>query len=228
MDEAEWLACDDPRKMLEFVRGKTSERKMRLFAAACCRRRLWMSDHLWPTQTDGESVLAVSERYADGTASLEELRAATDVARTVASGFYYQSIQDVVDAVVTALELQPSASPHLPTPVEAPSPDPGKAAREVFEQTAGTQQDFTELAALLRELLGNPIRPAIVSSGWLTEAVRSLAETVAATVDFTLLPILADALEDAGCTDAAILDHLRGPGPHVRGCFALDLVLGKS
>jgi hypothetical protein len=225
MTEAEWLACDDPRQMLDFVRGKTGERKMRLLAAACCRRRLGICASCWPAEGDGERVLAVSERYADGTASAEELRVATDLARTVASGFYHDSIQEAVNAVAQALELR---APLKTFAAEPPGLNPVEAAREVVEQTAFSHRDLSEVAALLRELLGNPIRPAVVSPGWMTQAVRSLAETVAAAVDFTPLPILADALEDAGCTERTILEHCRGPGPHVRGCWVVDLILGKQ
>jgi hypothetical protein len=81
----------------------------------------------------------------------------------------------------------------------------------------------------------NPFRPATVSPAWQTSQVVALAQTAyderelpAGTLDVARLAVLADALEDAGCTAADILGHLRGPGPHVRGCWAVDLVLGKS
>jgi hypothetical protein len=225
MTEAEWLACDNPRKMLDFVRGTTGERKMRLFAAACCRRRLWVCAACWPAEGDGERVLAVSERYADGAASAEELQVAIDFARTVADGFYHDTIQEAVNAVAQALDLQ---APVKTFAAEPPGLNPVEAAREVVEQTAFSHRELAEVAALLRELLGNPIRPAVVSPAWMTQPARSLAGTVAATVDFTPLPILADALEDAGCTDQAILSHCRSPGPHVRGCWVIDLLLGKE
>jgi hypothetical protein len=76
-----------------------------------------------------------------------------------------------------------------------------------------------------------PSGPVTFDSGWLAAnggAARNLAAAIYAEQAFDRLPILADALEDAGCTERAILDHLRGPGPHVRGCWALDLVLGKG
>jgi hypothetical protein len=90
-------------------------------------------------------------------------------------------------------------------------------------------------AAILRCIFANPFQPAAVDPARQTPAVGSLAQ---AAYDERILPsgelesarlaVLADALEDAGCTDDAILSHLRSPGPHVRGCWALDLVLGKS
>jgi hypothetical protein len=83
-------------------------------------------------------------------------------------------------------------------------------------------------AGYLRELLGNPFRPATLQPAWRNFAVRTLAQAVYDDRRFDDLPVLADALEETGCTDPDLLSHLRGPGPHVRGCWALDLVLGKE
>jgi hypothetical protein len=82
----------------------------------------------------------------------------------------------------------------------------------------------------LHELIGNPFRTITVDRSWLTwhdATVRKLAQGIYADRDFDHLPILADALEDAGCDNADILAHCRGPGPHVRGCWVVDLILGK-
>jgi hypothetical protein len=75
---------------------------------------------------------------------------------------------------------------------------------------------------------GNPFRPPAFDPGWRTAAVVAIAEGVYEERAFDRLPILADALQDAGCDSDDILDHCRGPGPHVRGCWAVDLVLGKT
>ena len=86
-------------------------------------------------------------------------------------------------------------------------------------------------AGLLREVFGNPYRPVAVEPAWLDwdgGAVPKVAGAVRADGRFSDLPILADALEEAGSADADLLGHLRGPGPHVRGCWAVDLLLGKS
>jgi hypothetical protein len=83
-------------------------------------------------------------------------------------------------------------------------------------------------ADLLRELIGNPFRPVALGPAQRTPTVASLAAAIYEESAFDRLPILADALEDAGCADRALLDHLRGGGPHVRGCWALDLILGKG
>jgi hypothetical protein len=79
---------------------------------------------------------------------------------------------------------------------------------------------------LVRDVFGYPFRPAAFDRRWRTTAVWGLADGVAADGTFDRLPILADALEDAGCDDAELLAHLRGPGPHVRGCWAVDVVRG--
>jgi len=81
---------------------------------------------------------------------------------------------------------------------------------------------------LARDVFRNPFRPVTLDCSWLTPTVLALARSVYAERAFERLPVLADALEDAGCTDRSILDHLRGPGPHVRGCWVVDLILGKS
>jgi hypothetical protein len=88
---------------------------------------------------------------------------------------------------------------------------------------------------LVRDIFGNPFRPMSLNPSWQTPNVVSLAQAAydnrilpAGTLDPDRLGILADALEDAGCTDPVILDHLRGPGPHVRGCFVIDALLGKT
>jgi hypothetical protein len=79
-----------------------------------------------------------------------------------------------------------------------------------------------------RDASGNPFRPAAFDAAWRTQAAVALARQMYESRDFGAMPILADALQDAGCTSDDILDHCRGPGPHVRGCWVVDLVLGKE
>ena len=84
---------------------------------------------------------------------------------------------------------------------------------------------------LLRDVFGNPFRLLSVQRHWLTwndRTIPKLAQTIYDDRRFDLLPILADALEEAGCDNADILAHCRGPGPHVRGCWVVDLLLGKT
>ena len=92
---------------------------------------------------------------------------------------------------------------------------------------------------MVREVFGSPFRPAPpIDPAWLAwngGVVRAIAQSAyddrelpSGHLDATRLALLADALEDAGCSDAAVLEHLRGSGPHVRGCFVVDLLLGKA
>jgi hypothetical protein len=104
---------------------------------------------------------------------------------------------------------------------------------EEFEAGKAAEEGVT--CALLRDVFRNPFRRVTFDKGWRTPTATALAQAAyderllpGGTLDSTRLAILADALEDAGCSKAAILDHLRGPGPHVRGCWVVDLVLGKS
>lgn len=83
-------------------------------------------------------------------------------------------------------------------------------------------------SAFLRDIFGNPFRPTTLDQSWLTSTVTALAHAIYQERAFDRLPILADALEDAGCTNQEILAHCRGPGPHARGCWAVDLLLKKE
>jgi hypothetical protein len=231
MTEAEWLACDDPTPMLDFLRGKASDRKIRLYATAWCRRG-------WAVLTNPASQRAVeaSERFADDPATLGELEAASGRAR-----------EQLRSAGPRALPRSKAAVAHLGllAAVWVSSPgawDAAEAAR-AWWGTARSRAQSEELdarerrerAGLLRDLFGNPFRPVNLSRSWLTPDVLPLAQAAydnrtlpAGTLEPERLALLADALEEAGCDNADILGHLRGEGPHVRGCWAVDLVLGKE
>ncbi|HEY7330947.1 MAG TPA: hypothetical protein VH592_25140 [Gemmataceae bacterium] len=84
---------------------------------------------------------------------------------------------------------------------------------------------------MLRDIFGNPFHPVTLDPSWLTwhdGLLVSMVQKMYDSRDFSDMPVLADALEEAGCTNADILDHCRGPGPHVRGCLVVDLLLGKE
>jgi hypothetical protein len=85
-----------------------------------------------------------------------------------------------------------------------------------------------EQGKIIRDVIGNPFRPVTFSQSWRTDTAVSLARMMYDARDFSAMPILADALQDAGCDNEDILDHCRGPGPHVQGCWVVDLVLGKE
>jgi hypothetical protein len=234
MTEADWLACTDPQKMLDSLRGKASERKLRLFACACCRR-VW---HLL-TREQPRDAVATAERYADGLAGPEELRRGWSAVRKALS----------VAPLRTGWEEALTAALHAATPgtlypegaakaaARALSDDRRLRARWYDLEAAGCPREQAFQCGLLRDLF-TPFGAAAVSAAWLTwgtGAVASLAlgayedrQPPSGTLDTTRLAVLADALEEAGCADADLLGHLRGPGPHVRGCWALDLCLGKE
>jgi hypothetical protein len=218
MTENDWLACADPRRLLDYLevyhkgaRTKGGRRKLRLLACACCRR-LW---HL-AEYDKGRRGVEVAERYADGLAGKEELRAAREVDEP---GW---------DRLWSAAGYALNEKPQEAT---------GRMALTYYHLGAGT--DWTEerrvQCGLIRETFGNPFRPVSVSPTWLRPQVVALAQAAydhrdlpSGHLDPARLTVLADALEEAGCADADLLGHLRGPGPHVRGCWALDLLLGKG
>jgi hypothetical protein len=216
MTEADWLACSDPHKMLATLRGKASERKLRLFACACCRG-------IWHLVTDGRSQRAVevAERYADGAATGEDLAAAraAAIAARAAAGDAWAAWAATWTAAWDAAEAA------------------GAAARAATG-AAWDAARAAALIALLRDVFGNPFRPVSVDPAWLTwrggtvprlaQAAYDERDLPSGHLDHARLAVLADALEDAGCQDADLLGHLRRPGPHVRGCWGVDLLLGRQ
>jgi hypothetical protein len=234
MTEAEWLACHDQWQMLEVPAVARSERKLRLIACLCCRR-IW---HVIPAP-EARRCVEVAEEYADGLVGREELRSAIadsmaaceKLPRPLGPGQ-----ADAINAVSRVHRSGPAGrDPSLGlaavawATVEAlrtRRPDEPKDELEVrhlklLRAEAGRQCD------LFREVFGNPFRPADFAP-WRTSTAVALARQMYEARDFSAMPILADALQDAGCTDDDVLDHCRGPGPHVRGCWVLDLVLGKA
>jgi hypothetical protein len=85
-----------------------------------------------------------------------------------------------------------------------------------------------ETCELIRDVFANPFRAVALDSGWRTPKVTALAQAIYDERSFDRLPVLADALEEAGCHDADILNHCRRPGPHARGCWVVDLILGRQ
>ncbi len=107
----------------------------------------------------------------------------------------------------------------------------GSWAVTALEIARGTAEKTAEVEAqivLLHDTFGNPFRPVTVESGWLTSTVVSLAQAIYDERKFENMPILGDALEEAGCEEEQVLEHCRSAGPHVRGCWVVDLLLGKK
>jgi len=225
--EAEWLACGDPCKMLWFVEEGNYNRPLRLFAVACCRQ-------VWALLTDERSQRAVevAERYADGVATEEELETAFEAA---AEASFPRCLTGADEITRQAARLAYYAAAPVPLRSGTIHSLGWEAAYHVarFAAEGSAAPVSTDLAHLLRDVLGllpfrpPPSLPASVLR-WNDGTVRRIAEGIYEERVFDRLPILADALLDAGCDDEELMLHLRSPGPHVKGCWALDLVLGKQ
>lgn len=181
MTEARWLRCTKPLEMIRSLKGRASDRKLRLWACAC-----WMGR---------------ASRLANGTE------------------------EDCAAAAAYADGLAPRL--HQPTIVNAPD---AFYAAEATAQALSRRSDGmprTRQLCLLRDIFGNPYRPITADESWRTGTVIALAHGAYSNREFGVLPFLADALEEAGCTDLEILTHCRQPGLHAQGCWVLDILLGK-
>ena len=217
MTEAEWLACTDAQMMLKSLRRKSSERKLRHFACACCR-------DIWHLLTDEHSRIAVevAERFADGDATRDELDAALKEASAVAGPPAWAA------AWTSEGQARKAARNAARGAVRAVEWGATVRAAEGIAVKAGQ-------AAALREVFGNPFRSVAIHPGWRTPTVTNLATAAyeeralpSGELDAVRLAVLADALEEATCDNGDILNHLRAPGPHVRGCWVIDLLLAKE
>jgi hypothetical protein len=229
--EASWLQSTTPSSLLLTLKGKRLPRQRRLFSVACCRRSF--ADIPDP---ESRSAVEVAERFAEGQASGEELSAAYAAAQRIA-------MNRVVGIERLPAVEQPAAwdewrLAHAAQLTCAPS-GTEEASVDILKRAARRnareeQEEKKAHSDLIRCIFGNPFRRLAVAPSLLTPTVRALAAAAyedrdlpAGTLQPDRLAILADALEDAGCTDA-ILSHLRGPGPHVRGCHLLDALTGRS
>jgi hypothetical protein len=217
MTEAEWLACTDLNRLLHHLGRKARTRKLRLFAVACCRR-VW--EHV-PHETCRQAV-EVAERFADRQAGNQERQQATQAVRALCrlgGGASYSVAYHVVRGTRhTYVNARVAAAYAIFT-------IPG------VRQLSDGHAEGAAQCRLLRDIYGNPFRPVAVAPVWLAwngGTVPKLAQAIYDERAFDRLPILADALEEAGCADSDILSHCRQPAEHVRGCWAVDLLLGKS
>lgn len=222
MAEGGWLICVNPRRMLAFLRGirKASDRKQLLFAVACYRR-------IWDSLSDQDrQMVRVAERYADGRATWEEMSEATIASAGRATKIATRLRQFVDGACATALR-RPAVDAYRRAMaiIDAGEVEDAMDPRDAH-MGARSEEQFAQ-EQFLRDLFGNPFRPTAADPAWLTPGVLELAGAIYDEGAFDRLPALADALEAAGCHDPDWLGHLRGPGPHLRGCWAVDLVLGK-
>ena len=210
MTESEWLSATDPTPLLEHIRRGSSAwmsaRKRRLFVCACCRRIQRML-----SQEDAH-LLEAAERTADDRGRFavligirEASAAAAGASRAVALAACrrddFGTIRFAADQAVFAVS-------------------------ENWQDTLWVAEKRQQ-TALLRDLVTYPFNSMSLDPAWLTSTVLQLAYGIYEEKAFDRMPILADALQDAGCDNADILSHSRWSGPHVRGCHVIDLILGK-
>lgn len=209
MTEAEWQVCSHPLAMLDVAGERLSTRKLRLLACACGRR-------VWPSLPNnyGHDMLQIAERLADLGQPLTP--AVTEF---------------VLGRLFTDLD-EPTFRPSLLNFWVAGTSTLRRAFDGVRTSPLCDLLDAASLADLLRELLGPlPFRPVVLDPQWLTwndGCVRRMAEAIYEERRFADLPLLADALLDAGCDQDDLLRHLWRPDGHVLGCWALDRILGRE
>jgi hypothetical protein len=222
MTEDEWLASSDPYPMLRPCRRaiRSHPRKGHLFAVACCRR-------IWPLLTDPRSreAVEVAARYAEGLADAEHLQAA----RTAAEAAHAEAFR-AKGKVGACAEWAAQFTASLDAWFAA-----SRASNFAYVAAGDGLQpgpEHTAQAHLLRCVFGPlPFRTVTVDPAWLAWNGGTLVHLAQGIYDeqaFDRLPILADALEEAECHDVDILGHCRQAGEHVRGCWLVDLVLGKE
>jgi hypothetical protein len=224
--EEEWLVSEDVNPMLLHIRVGTGvpdrrlggHRKLRLFNSACCRR----IDHLLPDQVSRTAV-EVAERYADAQATADELAEAWHDAHDARLAAYQQEHNSVAGyagwaATYAASDRYMDSATNCGIAVYLAAGD---------DQAAG-RREATAQVALLRDVFGNPFRPMAFDPEWRTTTAVALARGMYDARSFSHMPVLADALEDAGCNHPEVLAHCRSDRQHVRGCWVVDLLLGTG
>jgi hypothetical protein len=220
LTEEEYLSLTRPGRAAQLFYSRksplrTTPRKARLFACACCRR-VW--DYLGEA---GRAAVEAAERAADGLMRIKDLR---PFQTACPLHFDVGGVRPRNPARLAAL---PGAWVHAANAALAAATVFARCADVAVDRWLAADAEGLIQCGLLRDILGNPFRRRPDAPLTTTETARRLALSIYESRTFADLPILADALEDAGCTDAELLGHLRGPGPHVRGCWVLDVILGK-
>jgi hypothetical protein len=270
LTEQQWFdPAVDIGSLWYYLEARVCHRKVRLWGCACCRR-------VWHLLTDGyRNLIEASERFADGTADPEALRAArarADVEERIRakeqaaanrsplttdeSSMLHRAREHAARAVdltagnkilvdpfhvsFTVMEAFGRVAAHAAVgallatgrdPDEYEMEEAISAELDDEEGSRSWDAEVAERAAhvpLVRDIVGNPFHPSPVDPTWRTEATVGLARFMYEPGDFSPMPVLADALEEAGCSDAVTLAHCREPGVHVRGCWLVDEVLEKD
>ncbi len=229
MTEEDWVVGDHQQKMLALLVSRhASERKLRLFACACCRR-IW---NQYKRSEPSRRAVEVAERYADGQATEGELHIAKEAAQNAWAATRMSVVQGQARRAATY-----AASKNIEQlAYTATAAYMGVfQSREVEVREAAQQAERNTIPERIRCVFDNPFRPVTLNPAWQTPNVVALATAAyderimpSGTLDTARLAVLADALEEAGCGNEDILNHLRQTGVHVRGCWVVDLILGKE
>lgn len=208
MTEAEWRACEDPAELFRAHLHRTGARKLRLLGCALAR--------LTPLDGRCRAALEAAERLAEGDLPFSEAAAHWDAVDEVKQGVPFGSEEWAAMTLLTGGSLRevPAGAEHCAYL------DHPRIRRSAVKRQAA--------AGLVRCVFGDLFRPPIWEipwpPAWASATAVALAVGVYADRAFDRLPVLADALEEAGCDDADVLTHCRGDGPHARGCWVVDLV----
>jgi hypothetical protein len=223
MTEAEWLTSEDVGAMLRFLGGRLSRRKAVLMV--CAHNGPKFDELLANDRDDREGLLGaraidVAERSLAGLAGgaeFAEVRSALDRAHAADPGGT-DVMNSAYDQRCWANAILSIASGEMSLADASKTPWPWGA----FEGVGAVE--------IIREAIGNPFSPAVAPEwlAWNDGTVAKLARGIHEERAFDRVPILADALQDAGCADASILTHCRGPGRHIRGCWVIDRLLGQE
>ena len=232
MTEAEWWTSEDVSALLSVVHSRTSPRKLRMFACDCARR-------IWSQQSGDHLPRAIErgEQFAEGTVSavsLAAMRMQMGGRGGYSSGWALDlSLVAVLSASASEAATLGAESVGLFSSLKAVE----QAVREgVYDQpvldrlrqSARTGENGG-LAQCVRDIFGNPFRPVAFAPAWHTSTAVAITRGMYESRDFGAMPILADALQDAGCDNDDMLNHCRDANAtHVRGCWVVDLVLGKE
>jgi hypothetical protein len=234
-----WELADQPSKPSDYhwYSDDLPARKFYLFIAEIGRRLRELM-----TKPESLRIIDLCEQCAEGLISEDEISAlapahrvggTAGLAHDEANGLYWwvadrykvaaEGVDEAVDAFALLTAVQAGAIS------ERPSYDEMAAVRWHPAYASVRERTELEWSALVRDIYGpNPFRPVAFDPAWRTDTVASLARQMYEARDFATMPILADALQDAGCDRPDVLAHCRGDGPHARGCWVVDLVLGKS
>jgi hypothetical protein len=200
MTERKWKTTDDILAMLEFLHKRRRLSSPRLRKLFLLKIEAWRRVSPLP---DKETPLW--EKYIEGKISAQQFGKAY---KEATNARHTPNIDETIDAGVIDAFVESLVT--------------------VSSQFKDSEAEHLAQVALIRDIFGNPFRPVPLNPSWQTTTVVSLAQAVYDQRAYERMPILADALEDAGCTNEEVLAHARGEGPHVRGCWLIDLLLGKE